>query len=64
MCARFWRNKPDTDLMKERDDFLFTPSSAVLYERIEQNDPAMFAEIKQRVAEGCWEKPAPLPRAT
>src|SRR2546423_3663522 len=43
------------DLMKEYDDFLFTASSAALYEWIEQNDPAMFEEIKQRVAEGRWE---------
>src|SRR5438105_4479817 len=43
------------DLMKEYDDFLFTASSAALYQWIEQNDPAMFEEIKQRVAEGRWE---------
>jgi alpha-mannosidase len=43
------------DLMREYDDFLFTSSSAALYEWIEHNEPAMFAEIKQRVAEGRWE---------
>jgi alpha-mannosidase len=43
------------DRMNESDDFLFTSSSAALYEWIETNDPAMFDEIKQRVAEGRWE---------
>ncbi len=43
------------DLMNDCDDFLFTSSSAALYEWIEHNDPAMFDEIKSRVAEGRWE---------
>jgi len=43
------------DRMKEFPDFIFTCSSAAHYEWVEQNDPAMFAEIKQRVAEGRWE---------
>lgn len=43
------------DLMNDYDDFLFTSSSAALYEWIEHNDPAMFDEIKNRVAEGRWE---------
>ena len=43
------------NLMRESDDFLFTSSSAAIYEWIEQNDPEMFREIKQRVAEGRWE---------
>lgn len=43
------------DRMKESDDFLFTSSSAANYEWVENNDPAMFAEIKQRIAEGRWE---------
>jgi len=43
------------DLMNDCDDFLFTASSAALYEWIEHNDPAMFDEIKSRVAEGRWE---------
>lgn len=43
------------NLMREYDDFFFTSSSAALYEFVERNDPAMFDEIKQRVAEGRWE---------
>lgn len=43
------------NLMAECDDFLFTSSSAAIYEWIEANDPAMFAEIAARVAEGRWE---------
>ncbi|MAS33746.1 MAG: alpha-mannosidase [Anaerolineaceae bacterium] len=43
------------DRMNEYDDFLFISSAAQYYEWIEQSDPAMFAEIKQRVAEGRWE---------
>jgi alpha-mannosidase len=42
------------DRMKEFDDFIFTSSSAAFYEWVENNDPAMFAEIKQRVREGRW----------
>lgn len=43
------------DRMKEFDQFIFTGSSAAFYEFVEQNDPTMFAEIKQRVQEGRWE---------
>jgi alpha-mannosidase len=43
------------DRMKEFPDFIFTASSAAQYEWVEQNDPAMFEEIRQRVAEGRWE---------
>ncbi|HET7628122.1 MAG TPA: glycoside hydrolase family 38 C-terminal domain-containing protein [Bacillales bacterium] len=43
------------DRMKESDDFLFTSSSAANYEWIEQNEPEMFEEIRQRIAEGRWE---------
>ena len=43
------------DRMKESEDFVFTGSSAAFYEFVEQNDPAMFAEIRQRVQEGRWE---------
>ncbi|MDF2814821.1 MAG: alpha-mannosidase, partial [Paenibacillus sp.] len=42
------------DRMKEYDDFIFTNSSAAMYEWIENNDPGMFEEIKQRVTEGRW----------
>lgn len=43
------------DRMKENDDFLFTSSSAVYYEWVENSDPAMFEEIRQRIREGRWE---------
>jgi alpha-mannosidase len=43
------------DRMNEFPAFIFTCSSAAQYAWVEQNDPAMFAEIKQRVAEGRWE---------
>jgi alpha-mannosidase len=43
------------DRLREYDDFLFTSSSAAIYEWIERNDPEMFAEIRERVAEGRWE---------
>lgn len=42
------------DRMKEYPDFVFIASSAALYEWVEQSDPEMFAEIRQRVAEGRW----------
>lgn len=42
------------DRMKEYEDFVFTNSSAAMYEWIENNDPGMFAEIAQRVKEGRW----------
>ncbi len=42
-------------LMDESDDFVFTSSSAALYEWVERNDPDLFAGIKRRVAEGRWE---------
>jgi alpha-mannosidase len=43
------------DRLREYEDFLFVSSSAVFYQWVEQNDPAMFEEIKARVAEGRWE---------
>jgi alpha-mannosidase len=43
------------DRMKEFPDFIFVASSAAFYEWVEESDPAMFAEIRQRVAEGRWD---------
>lgn len=43
------------DRIAESEDFIFTCSSAQAYEWVENSDPAMFAEIKQRVAEGRWQ---------
>lgn len=42
------------DRMKEFPDFVFTSSSAQFYRWIEENDPAMFQEIRERVQEGRW----------
>ncbi|SFE19008.1 alpha-mannosidase [Paenibacillus catalpae] len=42
------------DRMKESEDFIFTSSSAAMYEWIENNDPDMFKEIQARVSEGRW----------
>ena len=42
------------DRMKEYEEFVFTGSSAAFYEWVEENDPAMFAEIRERVKEGRW----------
>ena len=43
------------DRMNEYDDFIFAASSSAFYEWVEKTDPAMFAEIAQRVAEGRWQ---------
>jgi len=42
------------DRMRETEDYLFTSSSAAFYAWVEENDPEMFREIQQRVAEGRW----------
>jgi alpha-mannosidase len=42
------------DRMREYPDFKFVASSAAFYEWVEMSDPAMFAEIQQRVTEGRW----------
>lgn len=43
------------DRMNEYPDFCFTDSSAAFYEWVEENEPAMFQEIRRRVAEGRWQ---------
>ncbi|MBE3102259.1 MAG: alpha-mannosidase, partial [Firmicutes bacterium] len=43
------------DRMNENPDFKFTSSSSIFYEWVENSNPAMFDEIKKRVAEGRWE---------
>jgi alpha-mannosidase len=43
------------DRMREDPEFIFVSSSAAFYQWVEQLDPAMFEEIRQRVAEGRWE---------
>ena len=42
------------DRMREYPEFIFTCSSAAYYAWVEQNEPEMFAEIRERVAEGRW----------
>src|SRR5262249_34098345 len=42
-------------LMDRYPDFTFNQSSAQAYTWIEQDDPALFARVKERVAEGRWE---------
>lgn len=43
------------DRLAEYPDFVFTAGSAAHYEWVERTDPAMFEEIRARVAEGRWE---------
>jgi alpha-mannosidase len=42
-------------LMDRYEDFVFNQSSAQLYRWIEDDDPALFGRVKERVAEGRWE---------
>lgn len=42
------------DRMKETPDFVFIASSALFYQWVADNDPAMLNEIRQRVKEGRW----------
>ncbi|HUS63991.1 MAG TPA: glycoside hydrolase family 38 C-terminal domain-containing protein [Kofleriaceae bacterium] len=42
------------DRLREAPDLVFTASSACFYAWVEENDPAMFEEIRARVAEGRW----------
>ncbi|OQP86572.1 alpha-D-mannosidase [Rhizobium rhizosphaerae] len=42
-------------LMKKHPDFRFLQSSALYYRHIEEEDPALFEEIRARIAEGRWE---------
>lgn len=42
-------------LMERYEDFTFNQSSAQAYAWIEQDDPDLFAAIKERVKEGRWE---------
>lgn len=46
--------KSALDRIREYPDFVFTNSSAAYYEWVENNDPEMFEEIKQRIKEGRW----------
>ncbi|HEY3398974.1 MAG TPA: glycoside hydrolase family 38 C-terminal domain-containing protein [Armatimonadota bacterium] len=55
-----WQEALDTcwaavDRLREHPDFIFTRSSAAIYQWIEESDPELFAEIRKYVAEGRWE---------
>lgn len=43
------------DLMREYDDFRFTCSSSAFYAMLEDVEPALLDEIRERVHEGRWE---------
>lgn len=42
------------DRLNEYDDFVFTCSSAAYYKWVEEIDPELFEEIRQKVKEGRW----------
>lgn len=44
-------------LMDQYDDFIFNQSSAQAYAWIEQDDPELFARVRERIAEGRWDVP-------
>lgn len=43
------------DRMDETEEFIFSASSAALYEFVEKTDKELFARIQKRVQEGRWE---------
>src|ERR1043165_4655328 len=43
------------DLMDADPDFSFIRGEAAIYRHIQEHDPATFARIRQRVAEGRWD---------
>ena len=43
------------DLMERYPDYRFMSSQPILYEFVKQDEPELYARIKQRVAEGRWE---------
>ena len=42
------------DRMEENEHFIFTCACADYYRWVEENDPALFARVKERVLEGRW----------
>ena len=42
------------DRMEENADFIFTCACADYYRWVEENDPAMFEQVRRRVQEGRW----------
>ncbi len=43
------------ELMAETEGFVFSSGGAITYRWVQQDDPALFAQIRQRIAEGRWE---------
>ncbi len=43
------------DRMREYPDFVFTCDSSLFFEWVEESDPELFAEIRERIAEGRWQ---------
>lgn len=42
-------------LLEENPDYLFMSSQPVLYEFVKEDQPALYEQVRQRVAEGRWE---------
>ncbi len=42
-------------LLEDNPDYLFMSSQPQLYEYVKQDDPALYAQIKEKVAQGRWE---------
>jgi alpha-mannosidase len=42
------------ELMRETDGFVFSSGGAATYRWVQEDDPALFAAIRQRVVEGRW----------
>ena len=43
------------NMMKRYDDYMFMSSQPQLYQHVKEEDPELYEQIKQRVAEGRWE---------
>ena len=43
------------ELMRRFDDYIFMSSQPILYQMVKEEDPKLYAAIKERVAEGRWE---------
>jgi alpha-mannosidase len=43
------------DRLDEHDDFVFTHTSVLFLQWVEESDPELFARIRERVAEGRWQ---------
>ena len=42
-------------LMEQNPDYMFMSSQPVLYEFVKEDQPAIYEQVKQRIAEGRWE---------